>query len=117
MERFWDFAQLVAILGTIITGLILILVSLPGSRLREVLLKLFSGILFTTAGVMIVYVISPIDFIPDFVPLLGQVDDVVASLTALVSAVGGIIMYTQARSSLPPSPPSSAPRIEPPKEK
>lgn len=28
------------------------------------------------AGVCIAYVLSPIDFIPDFVPVLGQIDDV-----------------------------------------
>lgn len=116
MANFWEFAKLVAILGTILTGLILILVSLPGSRLREFLLKVSSWLLFTTAGVLVLYIVSPLDFLPDFVPLLGQLDDTIASITALVTAIGGIIMYKQARSSLPPPPDSSRPRIEPPKD-
>ena len=97
MESFWDIAKIVAILGAIFIVLVLILLAIPGSRLR----KVFSAIYILVAALLGVYVVSPIDFIPDFIPLLGLSDDAAASVIAVANAVAGIILYFKRRSSPP----------------
>jgi hypothetical protein len=97
MEGFWDFAKTLLIVGAVLFGLTLILLAIPGSRLG----KVFSTIFFTIAGLLGLYVISPLDFIPDLIPLLGQVDDVLATAFAVVSAIGGLLFYISGRKSLP----------------
>ena len=97
MEGFWDFAKTLLIVGAVLFGLTLILLAIPGSRLG----KVFSTVFFAIAGLLGLYVISPLDFIPDLIPLLGQVDDVLATAFAVVSAIGGLLFYINGRKSLP----------------
>src|SRR5688572_3457986 len=95
--EFWDIAKIAAILGAVFIVLVLILLAIPGSRLR----KVFSAIYFIVAALLGVYVVSPIDLIPDIIPLLGLSDDAVASVVAVANAVAGIILYLRRRSSPP----------------
>jgi uncharacterized membrane protein YkvA (DUF1232 family) len=59
----------------------------------------FSAIYFAVAALLGVYVVSPIDLIPDLIPLLGQSDDALASVIAVANVVAGIILYFKRRSS------------------
>jgi hypothetical protein len=95
--EFSDIAKIAAILGAVFIVIVLILLAIPGSRLR----KVFSGIYFVVAALLGVYVVSPIDLIPDIIPLLGQSDDALASVIAVANVVAGVILYLRRRSSPP----------------
>ena len=96
MESFWEFARVALIIGAALVVIFLILLILPGSRLR----KLFSTLFFAIAGVLGIYVVSPMDFIPDIIPLLGQSDDALATILAIANGIAGILLYLKGRSSV-----------------
>jgi uncharacterized membrane protein YkvA (DUF1232 family) len=97
MESFWEYAKIALIVGAALTAIVLILLVLPGSRLR----KAFSKLFFIIAGILGVYIVSPMDFIPDIVPVLGQLDDVLATVLAIVNGIAGILLYLNGRSPSP----------------
>lgn len=39
----------------------------------------------------LLYVVSPIDFIPDIIPVIGWIDDVLAIIVAVGALAGGMI--------------------------
>jgi uncharacterized membrane protein YkvA (DUF1232 family) len=76
------------ICATLLALAFFVLLALPESRLRGVFKESLS---WCTAGACAVYVVFPIDFIPDFIPVLGWIDDLVVlilGITAAVSAYG-----------------------------
>ena len=99
MESFWEYAKIALIISGVLALVVLILLILPGSRLR----KLFSTLFFAIAGLLGIYVVSPMDFIPDIIPLLGQSDDALATVIAIINGIAGILLYLKGRSS-PPEP-------------
>ena len=97
MESFWEVVKIALIVGAALAAIVLILLALPGSRLR----KTFATLFFAIAGVLGIYVVSPMDFIPDLIPLLGQLDDALATVLAIVNGIAGILLYLKGRSSSP----------------
>jgi len=95
MESFWEYAKIALIVGAVLAVIVLILLVLPGSRLR----KAFANLFFIIAGILGVYIVSPMDFIPDIIPLLGQLDDALATVLAIVNGIAGILLYLKGRSS------------------
>lgn len=93
--EFWDVVKIVAILAAVFIVVVLILLAIPGSRLR----KAFSVIYLVIAALLGIYVASPIDLIPDIIPILGLSDDAAASVVALANAVAGITLYLKRRSA------------------
>jgi uncharacterized membrane protein YkvA (DUF1232 family) len=97
METFWEYAKIALIISAALAVIVVILLILPGSRLR----KLFSALLFAIAGLLGIYVVSPLDFIPDIIPLLGQSDDALATVIAIINGIAGILLYLKGRSASP----------------
>ena len=95
MESFWEYAKIALIIGGVLALIVIILLILPGSRLR----KLFSTLFFAIAGLLGIYVVSPMDFIPDIIPLLGQSDDALATVIAIINGIAGVLLYLKGRSS------------------
>lgn len=60
----------------------------PMSQVKSLILSLFktktSGKKKLMAAGIILYIISPIDFIPDFIPVVGYADDVILPILFLV---------------------------------
>jgi uncharacterized membrane protein YkvA (DUF1232 family) len=65
----------------------LICVSLPQSKLREVLMPVIGWGLALFCGV---YVISPLDIIPDVIPVAGWIDDAGAIAVGIGSALAAL---------------------------
>jgi uncharacterized membrane protein YkvA (DUF1232 family) len=97
MDSFWEYAKIALIIGAALTVIVLILLILPGSRLR----KAFSTLFFAIAGLLGIYVVSPMDFIPDIIPLLAQSDGALATVVAIISGIAGSLLYLNGRSSTP----------------
>jgi hypothetical protein len=79
-----DLLKLMVICGTVVFCTFLVLLALPKSRLRCFLLEIGSWATTAFAGV---YIVSPIDLIPDFIPVLGQLDDAVALVGGIAAAL------------------------------
>ena len=61
----------------------------PMSQVKSLILSLFntktSGKKKLMVAGIILYIISPIDFVPDFIPVVGYADDVILPILLLVA--------------------------------
>ncbi|GAB5405710.1 MAG: hypothetical protein Aurels2KO_39410 [Aureliella sp.] len=87
MQQLFATLQVVTICGTVLGLCLLILLALPKSKLRSCLLELVK---YGMAAGFAILVISPIDFVPDVIPLLGQLDDVGYIAGGIASVVAAV---------------------------
>jgi uncharacterized membrane protein YkvA (DUF1232 family) len=96
MSEFIELLKILIIANSSLAALWLILIALPGSHLRNYLLQLYSKALYLATGLALVYIVNPIDLIPDIIPLFGQADDAVAVVSGIVTATfGWLTAYSQ----------------------
>lgn len=90
LKDFMNFSTVLftlVICASVIIVAFLALLALPQSRLRSMLLELCG---WGTASAAAVSIVSPIDPIPDFIPVLGQMDDIAALIVGLLSVAFAI---------------------------
>jgi hypothetical protein len=88
---------------TLLFAALLILLSLPKSQLRFFLLEILG---WTGAALAGLYILCPIDVIPDFIPIVGWIDDGFALIGGIVSCLAAIAARSDRQRSLsqPPRP-------------
>ena len=110
MSGFWTVIQTMVISCTVLGLAFLILVASPPSRLRSFCIRV-AKLFF--AGCMLTLVVLPLDFIPDFVPLLGWVDDPAYLLAAILALVSVFSSQSEDGNDSPlPQPPKQLPPPE-----
>ena len=83
MSEIFSTIRLMAVLFVVMVLALLVLLSLPHSKLKEIVQPIL-GWTITVLSVGLIF--SPIDPIPDVIPIIGWADDVVALVVAIVSA-------------------------------
>ncbi|MEZ5367261.1 MAG: YkvA family protein [Bryobacterales bacterium] len=77
-EAFLEFLGWTIVALGVVAVVFLVLLAMPRSPMRNWLTELVMRLMAT--GAAGAYAISPIDFIPDFIPVLGQMDDIAVLL-------------------------------------
>jgi len=98
VDAFFSFLK-VALIGIFaLIALVLVLIAIPQTRFKSTLRELLAWFGFLGASGLVV---SPVDLIPDFLPVIGWTDDLGYALLALVC---GYIGWNQRRRRLTSQP-------------
>ena len=87
MTEIFSTIRLIAVLAVVLLLGFLVLLSLPQSKLKEIV-QPFVG--WAIAALSVAYIVSPLDVLPDFIPVVGWADDLAALAVAIASAVSAM---------------------------
>jgi uncharacterized membrane protein YkvA (DUF1232 family) len=68
--------------------------------MRGIFLQVIGWVMISVTGLLALYIISPIDLIPDVIPVAGWIDDVVALITGVFTGIAGVYSISSGRSSI-----------------
>ena len=97
MEILFDFLIVIGIIIAILVAIFLVLLSMPKSKLRESIFRVYSIVTTILSIISVIYIVSPLDIIPDFIPIAGQSDDLVAFATALTTAFTSYVSWKKSK--------------------
>lgn len=80
--------------GTVLLIAFFICLSLPQSRLREIVMPFVA---WSVTALSALYVVSPLDILPDVIPVIGWADDVLAIGVGLFSAIAALTAGRKAK--------------------
>jgi hypothetical protein len=80
-------------------ALFMILLALPQSRLRYYVLRGLAIVFFTITGLLALYILSPLDALPDVIPVLGQIDDGGALVGAIITGLSSALAWWSSKQS------------------
>ena len=69
MQEFFSFMKVAVITLGVVVVLFIVLLSMPKSRLRGITLQVFGWGLNSFTGLCILYIVNPIDILPDVIPV------------------------------------------------
>jgi len=100
MKEIIDLLKMVVIMTTVFGITFIILLSQKESRLRGITLKAFAWFLYSATGLLALYIISPVDIIPDIIPVIGQMDDGAAVISAIFTGLSGFVAMRQGNNTM-----------------
>lgn len=100
MNEFFSFLKVSVLAFGAVFIAFLALLAWPDSRLRGVFLQVAGWLINGIAALCLIYVVSPLDIIPDAIPVAGQLDDLGALVLMIGSLVTGFTSIRAGRKSL-----------------
>ena len=87
MTEIFSTIRLIAVLVVVLLLGFGVLLALPHSRLKEIV-QPFVG--WAIAALSVAYIVSPLDVLPDLIPVIGWADDLAALAVGIASAVAAM---------------------------
>lgn len=87
MSEIFATIRLMAVLAGVLLLAFLVLLALPQSKLKEIV-QPFVG--WAIAALSLAYIASPLDILPDLIPVIGWTDDAAALVMGVASAVTAV---------------------------
>ena len=97
MDAFWDFLKVIVICITALLAIFFILLALPNSKLRQSIFKTYSIASLIATIISVVYIVNPVDIVPDVIPVAGQSDDLIAAISAIATAISGYVAWQKSK--------------------